>query len=205
MVCHDCNWHQKSMKGILEVGSSGQCPPGGRPTIRQPSFTFSWQQWSLLNRFRTSQWHCGACRKTWRLTDWSVPLWGDPTNVPHRRILPSYLLPSWTVVCPSFTLLIMLLLPGWPTMGLNRICKKKKNWLKASSLRPFTLVTAQHSEPYSKTGRTQASMMLRLVTSRSACPYSPWITCNSTAPKYMWASLDWGMCNREGKQNPQPS
>ena len=36
------------------------------------------------------------------------------------------LLRSWTVVCPSFTLLMMLLLPGWPTMGLNRICKKKK-------------------------------------------------------------------------------
>jgi len=39
------------------------------------------------------------------------------------------LLPSWTmVVCPSFTLLMMLLLPGWPTMGLNCIRKKKKNW-----------------------------------------------------------------------------
>ena len=37
------------------------------------------------------------------------------------------LLRSWTVVCPSFTLLMMLLLPGWPTMGLNRIRKKKKS------------------------------------------------------------------------------
>jgi len=35
------------------------------------------------------------------------------------------LLSSWTVVCLSFTLLMMLLLPGWPTMGLNRIRKKK--------------------------------------------------------------------------------
>ena len=41
------------------------------------------------------------------------------------------LLRSWMVVCPSFTLLMMLLLPGWPTMGLNRICKKMK---KASSV-----------------------------------------------------------------------
>ena len=39
------------------------------------------------------------------------------------------LLQSWTVVCPSFTLLMMLLLPGWPTMGLNRIRKKKKWYL----------------------------------------------------------------------------
>ena len=37
------------------------------------------------------------------------------------------LLPGWTVVCLSFTLLMLLLLPGWPTMGLNRIRKKKKN------------------------------------------------------------------------------
>ena len=39
------------------------------PTIRQPGFTLPRQQWSLLNRFRTGQGHCGACRKTWRLTD----------------------------------------------------------------------------------------------------------------------------------------
>jgi len=27
------------------------------------------QQWSPLNRFRTEQGHCGACRRKWRLTD----------------------------------------------------------------------------------------------------------------------------------------
>jgi len=40
-----------------------------RPTIRQPSFHLRRQQWSLLNRFRTEQGHCGACRRKWRLTD----------------------------------------------------------------------------------------------------------------------------------------
>jgi len=34
------------------------------PTIQLPGFTLPWQQWSLLNRFCTSQGHCGACRKT---------------------------------------------------------------------------------------------------------------------------------------------
>jgi len=34
------------------------------PTIRQQGFTLPRQQWSLLNRFRTGQGHCGACRKT---------------------------------------------------------------------------------------------------------------------------------------------
>ena len=47
------------------------------------------------------------------------------------------LLPGWTVVCPSFTLLMMLLLlPGWPAMGLNRIRKKK--WLSAFITWPWT-------------------------------------------------------------------
>ena len=41
------------------------------------------------------------------------------------------LLPSWVVVCPSFTLLMMLLLPGWPTMGLNRIryARRRRWWI----------------------------------------------------------------------------
>ena len=39
------------------------------PTIRQPGFDLPRQQWSLLNRFRTEQGHCGACRRKWRLTD----------------------------------------------------------------------------------------------------------------------------------------
>jgi len=38
------------------------------PTIRQPGFDLPRQQWSLLNRFRTEQGHCGACRRKWRLT-----------------------------------------------------------------------------------------------------------------------------------------
>ena len=32
------------------------------PTIRQPGFDLPRQQWSLLNRFRTEQGHCGAYR-----------------------------------------------------------------------------------------------------------------------------------------------
>jgi len=39
------------------------------PTIRRPGFDLSWQQWSLLNRFRTEQGHCGAGRRKWQLTD----------------------------------------------------------------------------------------------------------------------------------------
>jgi len=38
------------------------------PTIRQLGFDLPRQQWSLLNRFRAEQGHCGACRRKWQLT-----------------------------------------------------------------------------------------------------------------------------------------
>ena len=31
LLCYDSNRHQKSMEGILEFGSGGQCQLGGRP------------------------------------------------------------------------------------------------------------------------------------------------------------------------------
>jgi len=52
------------MEGILEVGSGGQCSHlVDDPIIRQPSSTLPRQQWSLLNRFRTSQGHCGPVER----------------------------------------------------------------------------------------------------------------------------------------------
>ena len=53
-----------------------------------------------------------------------------PVVRPKRCPTSSYpaLLRSWTVVCPSSTLLMMLLLPDWPTVGLNRIRKKKNRF-----------------------------------------------------------------------------
>ena len=52
------NW-----KSALVVNSHLVCDP----TIRQPGFDLPRQQWSLVNRFRTEQGHCGACRRKWRL------------------------------------------------------------------------------------------------------------------------------------------
>ena len=62
------------------------------PTIRQPGFDLPRQQWSLLNRFRTEQGHCGhivRCLQKEMATyrHWPVSLWRDPDNVPHCRIL----------------------------------------------------------------------------------------------------------------------
>jgi len=74
------------------------------PTIRQPGFVLPWQQWSLLNRLRTEQRHCGACRRKWWLTDLcpcgetqtmshiveSCPL----TNMRRRRLDTDYAAPN---------------------------------------------------------------------------------------------------------------
>jgi len=48
------NW-----KSAQVVNSHLMCDP----TIWQPGFDLPRQQWSLLNRFRTEQGHCGACRR----------------------------------------------------------------------------------------------------------------------------------------------
>jgi len=53
------------------------------PTIRQPGFDLSRQQWSLLNRFRTAQGHCGACRRKWRLTDTDLCPCGETQTMSH--------------------------------------------------------------------------------------------------------------------------
>ena len=72
---HGPNW-----KSAQVVNSHLVC----NPTIRQPGLDLSRQQWSLLNRFRTDQGHCGACRRKWRLKEY---LWRDPDDVSHCRIL----------------------------------------------------------------------------------------------------------------------
>jgi len=53
------------------------------PTIRQPGFDLPQQQWSLLNRFRTEQGHCGAYRRKWRLIDTDLSLCGETHTMPH--------------------------------------------------------------------------------------------------------------------------
>ena len=41
------------------------------------------QQWSLLNRFRTEQGHCGVCRRKWRLTDTDLCPCGETQTMSH--------------------------------------------------------------------------------------------------------------------------
>jgi len=53
------------------------------PTIRKPGFDLPRQQWSPLNRFRTEQGHCGACRRKWRLTDTDLCPCGETQTMSH--------------------------------------------------------------------------------------------------------------------------
>jgi len=53
------------------------------PTIRQSGFDLPRQQWSLLNRFRTQQGHCGACRTKWWLTDTDLCPCGETQTMSH--------------------------------------------------------------------------------------------------------------------------
>jgi len=59
------------------VGSRLVCGP----IVRQPGFDLPRQQWSLLNRFRTEQGHCGACRRKWQLTDTDLCPCGEMSHI----------------------------------------------------------------------------------------------------------------------------
>jgi len=53
------------------------------PTIQQPGFALPRQQWSLLNRLRTGQGHCGACKMKWKLSDSDQCSCGETQTMSH--------------------------------------------------------------------------------------------------------------------------
>ena len=77
------HWADDVDDGRRAAGSGGQLSPSVQPTIQQPGFDLPWQQWSLLNRFRTEQGHCGACRKKWRLTVTDLCPCGETQMMSH--------------------------------------------------------------------------------------------------------------------------
>jgi len=107
-IIANTNWHPKSTEESWRLDPVVNAHLVDDPTIRQPGFTFPRQQWSLLNRFRTGQGHCRACRRTWHLRTLTCapivrPKWCPTSSNPA-------LLPSCKVVCLSFTQLPMQLL-----------------------------------------------------------------------------------------------
>jgi len=131
---HNNVWHPESLYGVLTpIDIKSQWRESWKSarvvnahlvddhTIRQQH-----DNSGLLNRFRTGQGHCGACRKSYIQTLICAPV-VRPKRCP-TSLNPALNLRSWTVVCPSFTQLMMLLLPVADN-GLNRIRKKNyKIW-----------------------------------------------------------------------------
>jgi len=127
------------------------------PSIQQPGLTLPWQQWQPFPYESRSLCGLSGTLQTLICTPVVRPkkrlsssltqvldavLEGASRLRPMLQILCNILtlkwsvsatssnpalLPSWMVVCLSYTLLIILLLPGWPTMDLNSISKKMKN------------------------------------------------------------------------------
>ena len=86
------------------------------PTIRQPGFALPRQQWSLLNRFRTGQGHCGVCKKKWKLSDSDQCSCGETQTMSHIvESCPQ----DYTVACLNYTLQMMMPMPGWPVTAPN--------------------------------------------------------------------------------------
>ena len=96
------------------------------PTIRQPGFDLPRQQWSLLNRFRTDQGHCGACRRKWRLTDTDLcPCGETQTILTLSNPVPWQ---NWMVAYLGYTLRMRTLFRGWPIM-VNDTHTRRRRWL----------------------------------------------------------------------------
>ena len=77
------SWHQSwwrhNWKSAHVVNSHLVCDL----TIQQLGFDLRRQQWSLLNRFRMEQGHCGACRWKWRRTDTNLCPCGETQMMSH--------------------------------------------------------------------------------------------------------------------------
>ena len=80
-----------------------------------PPDMFHWLIVYLLNRFRTEQAHCGACRRKWRLTDTDLCPCGETQTMSH--IVESCPRQNWMVAYLSYTLWMNMLFHGWPVMA----------------------------------------------------------------------------------------
>ena len=94
------------------------------PTIRQPGFDLPRQQWSLLNRFRMEQGHCGACRRKWRLTLICVLV-----ARPRRCLTLSNPVPwqNWMAAYLGYTLRKRTLFRGWLIMVNDTHMRRRRS------------------------------------------------------------------------------
>jgi len=122
------SWRRHNWKLAQVVNSHLVCDP----TIRQPGFDLPWQQWFLLNHFRTEQGHCGACRRKWWLTDTYLVLVARPKRCPTLLNLVPW--QNWMVAYHGYTLRMKTLFRGWPIMVNDMHTRRRR--LYSSTVRP---------------------------------------------------------------------
>ena len=118
---HNWNWPQV-------VNSHLVCDP----TIRQPGFYLPRQQWSLLNRFRTEQGHCGACRRKWRLTDTDLCPCCETQTMSLSHTVESCPL---TKLNGGYTLQMKTLFRGWSSYSPWHAYENKKKTMNKDSIK----------------------------------------------------------------------
>jgi len=145
------------------------------PTIRQPGFDLPRQQWSLLNRFRTKQGHCGACRRKWRFTDTDLCPCGETQTMSHI-VESAQVVNSHLVVTPQSGNQVSTSLSNsglcWTVFARNREeCIRDKP--------PFSFVRGQDSTMWdivwvSPQGHRSVSVSRHILLQASQCPCSVW-------------------------------
>ena len=123
---------------LLEVGLGGQFSISHLvcdPTIRQPGIDLPQQQWSLLNRFRTEEGHCGACTRKWRLTDTDLCPCGETQTMSHIvESCAAYL---------GYALRMRTLFHGWPIMVILMTRIREEDYVQNGYV-VTTVVIAAH-------------------------------------------------------------
>jgi len=124
-----------SLGWCIRWGTRGEGDP------RQPGFDLPRQQWSLLNRFRMEQGHCGACRRKWWLTDTDLCPCGLVAG-PRRCPTMSNPIPwqNWMVAYLGYTLRMKTLFHGWPIMVHDTHTRRRRSGMFSHWCMPsFTL------------------------------------------------------------------
>ena len=86
--------------------------------LRPPSATV------VLNRFRTEQGHCSACRMKWQLTDTDLCSCGETQTMSH--LLNPVPWQNWTAGYLGYTLRMKTLFRGWPVMVHDTHTRRRK-------------------------------------------------------------------------------
>ena len=94
------------------------------PTIRQPGFDLPRQQWSLLNRFRTEQGHCGPAEGNGDLQTLICVLVARPRRC--FTLLNPVPWQNWMAAYLGYTLRMRTLFRGWPIMVKDTHTRRRR-------------------------------------------------------------------------------